>query len=175
MIEKIEKTEKHFTATTFIIEREKILLIFHKKLSTWLPPGGHVDPNETPVEGAIREVKEETGLEIELLPQENLWIDCPEASSFARPYLCLLENIPSNKNTPAHQHIDFIYLARLLSQENQKTNESEIQDLRWFSLEEIECSQEILPNVKEILLHIFSKFVTKDPLAVSANSYGISK
>ncbi|MBI5346885.1 MAG: NUDIX domain-containing protein, partial [Chlamydiae bacterium] len=86
--------EKHFTAVAFILEKEKVLLIYHNKLRTWLPPGGHVDPNETPVETAIREVKEETGLDITIIQQENTWVDYKEACSFERPYLCLLENIP---------------------------------------------------------------------------------
>jgi 8-oxo-dGTP pyrophosphatase MutT (NUDIX family) len=105
--------QKHFTATAFVFDASmRVLLVFHKKIQTWLPPGGHMDPNETPEETAIREVKEETGLDIEIVRQENVWVECEEACSFARPYVCLIENIPAHKDITAHQHIDFIYLAR---------------------------------------------------------------
>ncbi len=42
--------------------REQILLIKHLKLGLWLPPGGDMEPGETPLEAAARELYEETGL-----------------------------------------------------------------------------------------------------------------
>src|SRR6185437_245535 len=86
--------ERHFTATAYILENGRALLLKHPKLGKWLPPGGHVEPNETPPECAKREAREETGLRVELIPQENLWLNYSNAASFERPYLCLLENIP---------------------------------------------------------------------------------
>ena len=38
------------------------LLILHKRLGVWLPPGGEFLPDETPLEAAHRELFEETGL-----------------------------------------------------------------------------------------------------------------
>ncbi|MFJ7629211.1 NUDIX hydrolase [Streptomyces sp. NPDC097595] len=35
----------------------------------WVPPGGRVEPGETPREGARRELFEETGVAAELLPE----------------------------------------------------------------------------------------------------------
>ncbi len=150
--------EKHFTATAFVFDRKKVLLVFHKKLNSWLPPGGHVDLNETPPEAACRETREETGLEIAIVPEENHWIESREASSFCRPYLCLLENIPEHKDKPAHQHIDFFYLARLLSKKEGNPELKEIKELRWFSQEEVEGleeGKEILFSIKRILTDLF--------------------
>ena len=123
--------EKHFTATAYIIKEDKVLLLLHPKLKKWLPPGGHVEANETPPECAKREAKEETGLDIELIRQENLWLDFWNAASIERPYLCLLENIPTHGDKPAHQHIDMIYIARPIGG-------IPFPETRWFSLEEIE-------------------------------------
>lgn len=103
--------KRDFTATTYIFKNEEVLLLFHPKHQKWLPPGGHIESDETPSEAARREVLEETGLEIDFLLQENIWINYPNAKSVERPYLCLLENIPAHQNQPAHQHIDFIYVA----------------------------------------------------------------
>src|SRR5438309_1914918 len=97
--------KKEFTATVYIIENQKVLLIYHHKLQKWLPPGGHIEENETPPEAAKREALEETGYEIEFIIQENVWIKQLNASSFERPYLCLLEEIPAYKDKEAHQHM----------------------------------------------------------------------
>jgi 8-oxo-dGTP pyrophosphatase MutT (NUDIX family) len=135
--------ERHFTATVYIFHEGKVLLHLHPKLGKWLPPGGHLEANETPPEAARREAREETGLEIAFISQENLTVQSANASSFERPYLCLLENIPPHKDTPAHQHIDFIYLARPIHSLNQK-------DFRWFSYEELQ-GLDLFPDVREVL------------------------
>jgi ADP-ribose pyrophosphatase YjhB (NUDIX family) len=128
--------EKQFTATVYIIEEDKALLLFHPKLKKWLPPGGHLEPNELPPECAKREALEETGLIIELIKNEHIWIDRWNATSFERPWLCLLENIPPHGSQPAHQHVDFIYLGRpiggFISQDQYVQHA-----IRWFTLKEI--------------------------------------
>ncbi len=40
----------------------EVLVIFHRRLQTWLPLGGEVEPGETPLEAAVRELREESGL-----------------------------------------------------------------------------------------------------------------
>ena len=51
---------------------------------------------------------EEPGLEISFTKQENLWVKRRNASFFARPYICLVEEIPQHKKTPVHQHPETI-------------------------------------------------------------------
>ncbi len=110
-----------------------------------------MEANETPPECAKREVKEETGLEIEFIRQENLWVDFWNASSIERPYLCLLENIPAHAGTPAHQHIDLIFLAK-------PTGGTLFSDVKWFSLEEVEklSEEEIFTETKTTIRHILN-------------------
>lgn len=141
--------QKHFTATAYIIEDNKILLLPHPKLGKWLPPGGHVEENETPAECAKRETLEETGLEIVIVPQENLWIKESNAVSIERPYLCLLENIPPYKDQPFHQHIDFVYVARPLSGHL-------LPDVKWFSWDEIKSlnDDEMYLETKTTIAHL---------------------
>ncbi len=57
---------RHFTVAVFVVYQNKTLLHWHKKLAQWFPVGGHVDPGESLCEAAIRETKEESGLEVEL-------------------------------------------------------------------------------------------------------------
>lgn len=148
--------KRQFTATVYIIEKEKVLLLFHRKLQKWLPPGGHLEQDETPPEAARREVLEETGLDIEFIQQENVWVNQWNASSFERPYLCLLEEIPAYHQEPAHQHMDMIYVARPL---NIKSFETEA--IRWFSIEELlllKPDQEIFTETLDVIQHLLEKF-----------------
>lgn len=150
--------EAHFTSTVYIVEAGRTLLIYHKKFKKWLPPGGHLHPNETPSEAALREAKEETGLEIELFQQENVWIDRWNAKSIPRPYMCLLEEIPAVGDQAAHRHIDMIFLARPTGG-NEEINSHETEGLQWFSLEEVESLEgdvEIFEETKETLRKILT-------------------
>jgi 8-oxo-dGTP pyrophosphatase MutT (NUDIX family) len=54
-----------FTASCFIAFEGKVLLINHKFLGLWLPVGGELEPNESPMEGAYREAQEETRIHVE--------------------------------------------------------------------------------------------------------------
>lgn len=159
--------ERQITATSYIISEEKTLLIFHRKLQKWLPPGGHVDANEIPSEAAKREVFEETGLEVELFSDEHVWVERWNANSLPRPFLCLLEEIPAYGAQPCHQHIDFIYLSKPIGG-FETLNAIETEGLRWFTLEEIEALQDDVDIFVETKSVIRAIFLTrqKNPIAV---------
>jgi 8-oxo-dGTP diphosphatase len=52
-----------FSVAIFCRNEGAILLVRHRRLGTWLPVGGELEPGETPLEAARRELREETGLE----------------------------------------------------------------------------------------------------------------
>ena len=156
--------QKHFTATAFIVDSKKrALLLKHNRLRRWMPPGGHVDENETPEETAQRECKEETGLDVEIIgeAQENLFEGNPEEGyMLKKPIAMLLENIPAceERGEPAHQHMDFLFLARPMDEsQTLQLDEREGSEMRWFTEEEIEAlddQKDIFSNVKTYILHI---------------------
>lgn len=151
--------QRDFTASAYILNENLVLLLWHPKLQKWLPPGGHLEKDETPDEAVRREVLEETGLNIELITQENLFIQESNARSIPRPYLCLLENIPAYKDTPFHQHIDFIFVAKALNPEALISHEG--MTLKWFSEKEIELlleEEEIFKETKNTIQHILETF-----------------
>lgn len=144
--------KREFTASTYILHEQKVLLIFHKKFQKWLPPGGHVELNETPAETAIREAKEETGLDIEFIQQENVWFDYPNTTSIPRPYLCQLCNVPPYQDTPAHQHIDFVYIAKPM-----KPLQAIPNDCRWFDspdIHKLQADIDVFRDTLDIILHL---------------------
>jgi 8-oxo-dGTP pyrophosphatase MutT (NUDIX family) len=99
---------RDFTVAVFVLHRDHIVLHRHRKLGIWLPPGGHIEPNELPDEAARREVIEETGLEVELVGERGIGTDYPgEPVQLVRPEGLQLETI-----SPGHEHIDLIYFAR---------------------------------------------------------------
>jgi 8-oxo-dGTP pyrophosphatase MutT (NUDIX family) len=122
---------RHFTATTFVVYQAQTLLHLHRSLKMWLPPGGHIDRDELPHLAAVREVKEETGLEVALVHAEPT-IRSENAQEIPGPRHLLLENI-----NPFHQHIDMIYFARAASREV-APGVGESLELRWFTAAELE-------------------------------------
>jgi 8-oxo-dGTP pyrophosphatase MutT (NUDIX family) len=100
-----ERTGSHFTVAVFVVHRGRVLLHRHRKLGTWLPPGGHIEEDELPDDAAVREVWEETGIRVELVGERRE--DIADPVQLHRPAGVQLENIG-----PGHQHIDLIYFAK---------------------------------------------------------------
>lgn len=117
----------HFTVSAFVLspERESVLLIFHKKLSRWLQPGGHVEPTDaSPCDTARREVLEEVGIAAMslALPREDVFdID--------------IHSIPPRPSEPAHEHFDLRFLFVAKSREFART--TEVADVKWVDLPEL--------------------------------------
>ena len=101
----------HLTASGLVVHDNKVLLIFHPFIQQWFQPGGHIDDGESPIDAAIREVREETGFL------------CALDSEDPKPIDIDIHEIPANpkKYEDAHLHIDLLYCLRVLRQE--KSNE----------------------------------------------------
>lgn len=140
---------------------KRTLLLWHKRLKRWMPPGGHIDADETPEEAARRECKEETGLDVEILDdaQPDLFTgNSAEGAMLKKPIAMLLEEIPASveRGEPAHQHMDFLFLARPLDESQVlELAREEADNMRWFTKDEVaelNETSEIFSNVKHYIL-----------------------
>ena len=97
----------HITASGLVINNDKVLLVFHPYVRRWLQLGGHIDAGETPIDAAIREVYEETGLVCEL------------AAGSCDPLDIDVHIIPSNpsKGEEEHLHIDLLFLLKVIKED----------------------------------------------------------
>ncbi len=127
--------KRHFTATAFVVRDDSTLLHWHKRLQQWMPPGGHIEPDEDPLEAALREVREETGLAVEVIPAGvALPFDYPE--QLPPPYTILIEDIPGPEEP--HKHIDLIYFCRPLDGAGQPPIGDKT--LRWVHADELRAN-----------------------------------
>lgn len=140
---------RHFTATTIIVHKKKALLHLHKKLGIWLPVGGHIDRDELPHIAALREIKEESGLNAKLYNSDKQ-IEMGNVKQLFRPMYILLEDI-----NQFHQHIDFIYYATVDS-DILNSQDGETDNLKWFAPEEIKTIEGAPENVKVLSLEAIS-------------------
>lgn len=65
-----------FTIGVFVVvfnEQKQILLCRRRDFDFWNLPGGGLETDETPWQGAVREVKEETGLEIKIIKLSGIY------------------------------------------------------------------------------------------------------
>jgi len=158
---------RHFTATAFVIDsKNRTLLLWHKRLGRWMPPGGHVEHNETPEETARRECEEETGLTVEILGESQADVFTGESSEgriLKKPFAFLLEEIPASaeRGEEAHEHMDFVFRARPVDETVPlKLAEEEGTELRWFTKEDIAAlnpQTEIYANVQTYILNSLKK------------------
>jgi 8-oxo-dGTP pyrophosphatase MutT (NUDIX family) len=101
---------QHFTASAVVIANDHILLVHHRRIAAWLPPGGHIEEKEMPHEAAVREVYEETGVAVEVLSEPLPETGDPEAFFLPAP-LCF-QGVKAVERGVELYHLDLAYLCR---------------------------------------------------------------
>jgi 8-oxo-dGTP pyrophosphatase MutT (NUDIX family) len=122
-----------FVVDVYVVYQNTVLLRKHDKYGIWLGVGGHIELDEDPNEAAIRETREEVGLEIQLYCESGKKPDfnLNKKSLIPPGYL---NRHPINDQ---HEHLAFVYFATTANNEL-KLSETEVaEDCRWFTKEEL--------------------------------------
>jgi 8-oxo-dGTP pyrophosphatase MutT (NUDIX family) len=108
---------KHPTSSVFVFRRNgegwRLGLIEHPRFGRMMVPGGHVEPEESQAEAALREVAEEAGLAVRLVsPPAAPLPGGYRERRVALPWWIVEYQVPrDNHLDEAHVHIDHLYVA----------------------------------------------------------------
>lgn len=102
---------------TVIIKNNKLLVMYRKKFKEYVLPGGKIDVNETKEEAAVRETKEELGVDVEIVKE-----------------LSMEEHVVKDK-----KYIEYNFLSKLKDKQIPKIMEPEsYRDFKWIDLNELD-------------------------------------
>ena len=116
----------HVTASSWIVNDtgSHALLTHHRKLDRWLQLGGHIENDQDIITAALREAREESGLEdIHTVSETIFDVD--------------VHPIPARKTEPEHFHYDVRFLFQA-SHSDQLLISDESHDLGWFTIQEMQ-------------------------------------
>lgn len=142
-----------YTTSTFIVHKDTVLLVHHPRYDKWIPMGGHIELDEDPEQALYREIKEETGLDVEILST------IPNVPGAQTKFIPAPNYMDVHEANPPHKHICFVYFARSAS--NKHVLSGEHLAIEWLSKNDLD---EPKYNLSEDV-----KFYCREALKLAAN------
>jgi 8-oxo-dGTP pyrophosphatase MutT (NUDIX family) len=124
-------------ARRVVSDQAQVLVIHHRRLKTWLPIGGELEAGETPLEAAVRELREETGLAGHFRELAGA------ADGVPAGYLGYEEHQAGSKGL----HMNFVFVAEVAADAVVRPND-EFGEFRWIDAVALESLESPL-NVRQ--------------------------
>jgi len=121
-----------FTVEVYIVYNNKVLLRKHDKYKLWLSIGGHIELYEDPNQAALREVKEEVGLDIGLYNPSKISVHYEEFDDLIPPMFLYRHRVNEH-----HEHVTLVYFAFAKNDMLTLCDDEKTEECRWFTVEEI--------------------------------------
>ncbi len=141
----------NFVVAGYIFDKDKVLLIHHRKLDLWLPVGGHINENETPDTALLREIHEEVGIDGKILNESDLPLAGNVKNNLAIPFHANVHSVED------HDHCCFFYICKIKNNGKIKINQKELKNFEWFSKNDLSKNQ-VPEDVKNIGIKAFELF-----------------
>jgi len=144
-----------YVGDVFIVNEDAVLLHMHEKYDMWVPPGGHVELNEDFVEAAIREAKEETGLDVALLVDfevDTRGKDTGVQDIYGERELPLPQFINRHRVSSTHEHISFVYFATSTTRVTNPAEGEKREGFKWFTETQLHNASDVTDRVKKYAL-----------------------
>lgn len=121
----------HFTASSWVVnkERTKVIMIYHNIYNSWAWTGGHADGESDLLKVAIKELKEETGVENVKVLKDDI---------FSLEIVRVDGHIKRGKYVSSHVHLNLTYLLEVDEKEMLKIKKDENSGVKWVKLEDVE-------------------------------------
>jgi 8-oxo-dGTP pyrophosphatase MutT (NUDIX family) len=119
----------HMTASAWVVneDRTQVLMVYHNIYNSWSWTGGHADGERDLLSVALREVREETGVQHLHPVSENI---------FSLEVLTVDGHEKHGEYVPSHLHLNVTYLIEADSRDALRVCEAENSGVRWFAPEE---------------------------------------
>lgn len=126
--------EVDFTVEVFVVFDGKVLLRMHDKVDMWLSVGGHIELHEDPAQAAIREVREEVGLDVQLDDSHMLYREEKDGYTELPPPVFMFRGSASD----THDHVTMTYFARSSTDEVKPSGDDRSDVWRWVTAAELD-------------------------------------
>ena len=140
----------HITSSGFIVNklRTKVLMIHHNIYNSWGWTGGHADGESDLLKTAVRELKEETGVENVKILKNDI---------FSLEIICVNGHVKRGNYVPSHVHLNLTYLLEVDENELLKIKADENSGVKWIDINDIET----VVNEKWVLENVYKKIIDK--------------
>jgi len=103
----MENINKEKSCGCIVIENEQVMLIYDNN-GNWGFPKGHMEENETEIETAKRETKEETNIEVSIDENKRYEIEYETSKGIEKTVVYFVARKLTGKETPQKGEVDAI-------------------------------------------------------------------